>query len=640
MIGNSDITEVVPASRIVSQLREQGGTLPCIMLEKDGLEPSDTKTSTSGLDKHTVFIHVFAATWDESNAIARIVRRVVDGFSGDVTIGATHYGVELISFETENNDYYDEQEGLSAIVYQYSISEKRDGSIGDRGQASAWPLDRVIDSDRWDSFDEYVPALGQKVFQNTGIGTVWPWVVGDGETVLTELPFETSGGGSGSVSWSSITGKPSTFTPSAHSHSISDVTDLSTTLASKADLVDGKVITSQLPSIAISDFLGSVSSQSEMLVLTGQVGDWCKRTDEQKTYFIIGSDPSQISSWTSVLVPGSPVDSVNGQSGTVVLGKSDIGLGNVDNTSDLNKPISNAQAVVNAAKQNSLGYTPENAANKGGSNGYASLDSGGKVPSAQLPSFVDDVIEVANFGTLPATGESGKIYVTTDNNKTYRWSGSSYPEISPSPGSTDSVTEGSTNLYFTVARVIASVLTGLSTATSAAITAADTILSAIGKLQAQISGLSSTYMVRANNLSDLGSPSTARTNLGLGTASTQNYSSGSGSLSTTGLSGTPTATYRYERIGKAYFFTIDISGVSSAGTKSFILPDSILASSNQVCYGLGGTDNNVAMTSPNVTVVFASGSGTVSVYRNSGLSTTWTASGNCAIKGTFMLLSQ
>jgi len=85
-----------------------------------------------------------------------------------------------------------------------------------------------------------------------------------------------------------------------------------------------------------------------------------------------------------------------------------------------------------AGKQPSLGFTPENTANKGAANGYASLDAGGKVPTTQLPSFVDDVIEAANFAGLPATGASGVIYVTMDTNLTYRWSGSAYVEISQS----------------------------------------------------------------------------------------------------------------------------------------------------------------------------------------------------------------
>lgn len=85
-------------------------------------------------------------------------------------------------------------------------------------------------------------------------------------------------------------------------------------------------------------------------------------------------------------------------------------------------------------------------------NGLARLDGSGLVPSSLLPSYVDDVIESATFAALPASGESGRIYVTLDNNKTYRWSGSVYIEISPSPGSTDSVAEGSVNLYFTQLR--------------------------------------------------------------------------------------------------------------------------------------------------------------------------------------------
>lgn len=113
----------------------------------------------------------------------------------------------------------------------------------------------------------------------------------------------------------------------------------------------------------------------------------------------------------------------------------------------------------------------------------------GKVPAGQLPSYVDDVLEVANFAALPGTGETGKIYVTLDDGKAFRWSGSVYVEISPSPGSTDVITEGSTNLYFTVARVRAVVLAGLSTATNAVIDAADTVLVAFGKLQAQVSAL-------------------------------------------------------------------------------------------------------------------------------------------------------
>jgi hypothetical protein len=77
-----------------------------------------------------------------------------------------------------------------------------------------------------------------------------------------------------------------------------------------------------------------------------------------------------------------------------------------------------------------LGFTPENTANKGVVNGYAGLDGTGRVPAGQLPSYVDDVIEVANFVALPPTGEAGKIYITLDTNKVYRWAGTIYVEVS------------------------------------------------------------------------------------------------------------------------------------------------------------------------------------------------------------------
>jgi hypothetical protein len=70
---------------------------------------------------------------------------------------------------------------------------------------------------------------------------------------------------------------------------------------------------------------------------------------------------------------------------------------------------------------------------KGVAGGYASLDGSGKVPASELPSYVDDVIEVANYAALPVTGETGKIYITIDNNKSYRWSGSVYIEIAGTP---------------------------------------------------------------------------------------------------------------------------------------------------------------------------------------------------------------
>lgn len=120
---------------------------------------------------------------------------------------------------------------------------------------------------------------------------------------------------------------------------------------------------------------------------------------------------------------------------------------------------------------------------KGAASGVAPLDSSGLVPSAYLPSYVDDVLEFANLAAFPTTGETGKIYVAIDTGKIYRWSSTIYVEISPSPGSTDAVPEGATNLYFTTGRVLATALAGLNTALTGDITNSDTILQAFGRLQ-------------------------------------------------------------------------------------------------------------------------------------------------------------
>ena len=96
---------------------------------------------------------------------------------------------------------------------------------------------------------------------------------------------------------------------------------------------------------------------------------------------------------------------------------------------------SDVQALT-AAQGKVLHDTTEKLANKGVANGYASLDASGLVPSSQLPSYVDDVLEFANLVGFPVTGEVGKIYIALDTNRSYRWSGTVYVDIT---GMVDSV---------------------------------------------------------------------------------------------------------------------------------------------------------------------------------------------------------
>ena len=100
-------------------------------------------------------------------------------------------------------------------------------------------------------------------------------------------------------------------------------------------------------------------------------------------------------------------------------------------------PLTNAEIDTNFINLNADIATRIPASEKGANNGVATLGSDGKVPAIQLPSYVDDVLEAANLAAFPATGETGKIYVALDTNKTYRWGGSVYVYITS--GAVDSV---------------------------------------------------------------------------------------------------------------------------------------------------------------------------------------------------------
>jgi hypothetical protein len=119
--------------------------------------------------------------------------------------------------------------------------------------------------------------------------------------------------------------------------------------------------------------------------------------------------------------------------------KADVGLGNVDNTSDADKPVSTAQqTAINSGVAEAKTYADGKfdlaipLTQKGSASGVAELDAEGIILSSQLPSYVDDVLEFATLANFPTTGESGKIYVAINTNLTYRWTGTTYVEISPS----------------------------------------------------------------------------------------------------------------------------------------------------------------------------------------------------------------
>lgn len=117
------------------------------------------------------------------------------------------------------------------------------------------------------------------------------------------------------------------------------------TSGSASDITTGTFPSSVMPLLAINDTF-VVASQAAMLALTAQRGDIAKRTDLNGQAFILQTDsPGTLADWIA-LNTTSDVASVNGQTGTVVVTKTDVGLANVDNTSDANKPVSTAQQTA------------------------------------------------------------------------------------------------------------------------------------------------------------------------------------------------------------------------------------------------------------------------------------------------------
>lgn len=123
----------------------------------------------------------------------------------------------------------------------------------------------------------------------------------------------------------------------------------------------------------------------------------------------------------------------------IATGANKITVDSALNTTSTN-PVQNKIVTSSINTLNNLvGSTPVSeqissaiTAQKGANGGLAELDNSGKVPTSQLPSYVDDVLEYSAKSSFPSTGEAGKIYVDTATNKTYRWGGSAYVEISPS----------------------------------------------------------------------------------------------------------------------------------------------------------------------------------------------------------------
>lgn len=188
----------------------------------------------------------------------------------------------------------------------------------------------------------------------------------------------------------------------------------------------------------------------------------------------------------TIITNAGAVSSVNGKTGVVTLNASDVGA--------------TTQAYVDAQDAQVLSTVGLQLANK------ADLVNG-VIPASQLPSYVDDVLDFASINDFPAIGDAGKIYIDDSTNKTYRWGGSSYVEISDGGvalGETASTayrgdrgkiaydhsqTQG--NPHNTIASEI--ILNNVSFANTSKIANGDNLSVAAGKLQGQIDAAGSNF---------------------------------------------------------------------------------------------------------------------------------------------------